>query len=78
MRSLFYVDTQTDRVFFGPDYDISVRLIADSLEDLFERWMCDELFDYEAFQEHNRKEWGEWANRFLFGNAGPFGDYPDL
>jgi hypothetical protein len=42
----YYLDLPTDRVFHaGCDY-LALRLVANSLEELFERWMQDDLFKY--------------------------------
>lgn len=45
----YFLDVPTGRVFYSGDDYLVLRLVADSIEDLFDRWMHDDLFDHTQF-----------------------------
>ncbi len=75
----FYLDRQTGRIFFGGDDDDETTLcvIATSLEDLLQRWMNDELFDYPAFQQRMGTHLSDQPFFEAFAPSDPFLD-PDI
>lgn len=47
----YYLDIPTGHVFYAGNDHLALRLMAHSVEELFERWMRNDLFDYHALPE---------------------------
>ena len=42
----YYLNVPTDQMFYGADDDLTLRLLANSFVDFFDRWMLDDLWEY--------------------------------
>lgn len=63
----YYLDVPTGRVFYAGDDYLALRLMANSLEELFDRWMRDDL--YSPFEQEHTPP---FSNQLFFDNAHPF------
>lgn len=55
----YYLDVPTGRIFYAGNDSLALRLMANSLEELFNQWMGDDLFDSQKFREESCQTFGE-------------------
>jgi hypothetical protein len=70
----FYLDGVTDRVFYSGAGSLRLRLVANSLEDFFNRWMNDDLFDDHAFQQDHPMLFSDSPPLIMVSDFDPFLD----